>query len=77
MWVSVSRLHRGERLSALVYDRHMEPEAWSDTEKTYALQLLQSGRLSRTYLVRLALALISYEKKDRAGIFPIRRGNWI
>lgn len=44
--------------------RHMEPEAWSDTEKTYALQLLQSGRLSRTYLVRLALALISYEKKD-------------
>lgn len=56
--------------------RHMEPEAWSDTEKTYALQLLQSGRLSRTYLVRLALALISYEKKT-AGIFPIRRGNWI
>ncbi len=48
--------------------RHMEPEAWSDTEKTYALQLLQSGRLSRTYLVRLALALISYEKKT-AGSF--------
>ena len=55
----------GENAYLLWYmSRHMEPEAWSDTEKTYALQLLQSGRLSRTYLVRLALALISYEKKD-------------